>query len=361
MILLRKKVIKSTGAFLLGSIIIWTACSKSGSGSGTTPPPGKDTTVTSKTFINPIKSSGPDPWVIKKGDFYYYTQTTGNGLSIWKTQYMEDLSAAKEVVIWKAPNDPSLDYSGDIWAPELHYLNGKWYMYFAADKNGDNSTHRLFVLENDDPDPTSTGWKFLGKLQEASNRWAIDGTVFTYKDETYIAWSGWEAAVDDKQSIYIAKLKNPTTIEGNRVKISEPIFSWEDRINEGPEAITNPSGQLFLTFSGNGCWSDDYCLGLLTLKKDGDPLDPSNWTKNPEPVFTKNVQGGAYGPGHNGFFKSPDGKQDWIIYHANSNSGEGCGNNRNPRMQNFTWNQDGTPDFGTAMPQKAPIPVPSGE
>lgn len=360
MLLLQNKFLKIGGIFLVGLGIIWTACSKSHSTSGGTPPPG-DSGAKGKTFINPIKSSGPDPWVIKKGDFYYYTQTSGNRVSIWKTQFIEDLSSAKEVVIWNAPTEGNIDYNRDIWAPELHFLDGKWYMYFAADKDGDNATHRIYVLENEAEDPTSSGWKLIGKIADPDDRWAIDATIFTYKGINYIAWSGWEASVDDKQCIYVAKLKNPTTIDGKRVKISQPTYTWEDRINEGPEALLNDSGQLFLTYSGNGCWSDDYCLGLLTLKKDGDPMNPDDWAKASDPVFTKNVQGGAYGPGHNGFFKSPDGTQDWIIYHANGTSGEGCGDNRNPRIQNFSWKSDGTPNFGTPVPMNAPIPVPSGE
>lgn len=352
---------RRSGAILLlaGLCLLWASCGKSGSGGGGTPPPGPDSPSTGKTFVNPLKKSGPDPWVIKKGSFYYYTQTSGNRISIWKTQYMEDLGAAKEVVIWNAPADASLPYSSDIWAPELHFLNDKWYMYFAADKNRDNTTHRMYVLENAAEDPTGTGWKFVGKIADPDDRWAIDGTVFTYQGVNYMAWSGWEASVDDRQCIYVAKLKDPVTIDGKRVKIASPTYDWEDRINESPEAIISPKGQLFLTYSGNGCWSDDYCLGLLTLAEGGDPLNAEDWQKSPVPVFTKNVQGGVFGPGHNGFFASPDGKQNWIIYHANSSQGQGCGDSRSPRMQPFSWDQDGNPDFGRPVPINAPLEVPA--
>jgi GH43 family beta-xylosidase len=161
-------------------------------------------------------------------------------------------------------------------------------------------------------------------------------------------------------------LQNPWTIEGKRVMISTPTFAWEKngappQINEGPEALINPNGKLFITYSASGCWTDDYALGLLSLKDNGDPMNAADWRKSSTPVFVKQPQNGAYGPGHNGFFKSRDGKEDWIIYHANPLPGEGCGDERNPRMQKFIWNEDGTPNFGKPLQIDSAIRKPSGE
>jgi GH43 family beta-xylosidase len=53
-------------------------------------------------------------------------------------------------------------------------------------------------------------------------------------------------------------------------------------------------------------------------------------------------------PGHNGFFKSPNGTEDWIVYHAwPTSAGQGAGGERSARAQKFTWNSDGTPNFGS--------------
>ena len=325
-----------------------------------------DTTL-GNTFTNPLLPSGPDPWIIQKDGYYYYTHTAGNKIVLWKTKRIDELGNAASATVW-APT-PGSDYSSDIWAPELHFTDNKWYIYFAAD-NGANNTHRIYVLENASADPLdSTSWTFKGKLIEPENKWAIDASVFTYKSANYIVWSGWQGDKDGEQDLYIAKLRNPWTIEGSRVMISKPDHDWETRItqginvtvNEGPEALQNESGRLYLTFSAGGCWSDDYCLGLLTLKDGGDPLNPGDWSKKDRPVFSKNISGGAYGPGHNGFFKSPDGKEDWIIYHANNSSGQGCGDRRNPRIQKFGWAADGAPDFGYPVPIGTRIKKPAGE
>ncbi len=352
----------------ISCISIMAGCSKGGN-PAVTPPP-TDTTTTppaATTFVNPLLSSGPDPWVVQKDGYYYYTHTLGNRIALWKTKHIADLNRTTPVTVWQ----PAIGnaYASDIWAPELHYLNNKWYLYYAADSSGVNSSHRLFVLENDAADPTTGTWLLKGKMTDASNKWAIDASVFTYQNSSYVIWSGWQGNTDGEQDIFIAKLANPYTIDGERVLISKPEYNWETAItyginvtvNEGPEALINPDGQLFLTFSAGGCWSDDYALGLLMLQPNGDPLNPADWTKKPEPVFTKNPAGSAYGPGHNGFFTSPDGKENWIIYHANNNSGQGCGDARNPRIQKFGWQADGSPALGIPVSTGIPIARPSGE
>jgi len=342
------------------SFIALMACSRSSSGGGgNQPPPGADT-----TFTNPLLSAGPDPWVIQKDGYYYFMRTLGNRLAIWKTQYLDKLSNTTPVTVWTPPAGTA--YSTDLWAPELHFINNKWYIYFAADSAGQNASHRIYVLENASADPLNVGtWVFKGKLMESADKWAIDATIFTYNGNNYAAWSGWQGNSDGEQDIFIAKMLDPYTL-GNRVLISKPTYAWEKMttnviINEGPEALFNSSGNLFLTYSANGCWSDDYCLGMLSLKPGGDPLSAADWTKSPNAVFTKNTGGNAFGPGHNGFFKSPDGKEDWIIYHANSASGQGCGDQRNPRMQKFSWNADGTPNFGIPVGTGVQVKKPSGE
>jgi GH43 family beta-xylosidase len=344
--------------FLVVSITVL-ACKKGG-GDGSNPPP----TPPSTTFTNPLLSSGPDPWVIQKDTFYYYTHTFGNKLAIYKTNKMSNLRNVNPVTVWTPPTTGA--YSADVWAPEIHFLQGKWYLYFAADSMGVNSTHRIYVLENSADDPTTGAWTFKGKVSDPSNKWAIDATVFDYNGKSYLAWSGWQGDVDVEQDIFIAELSNPWTVSGNRVMISSPTYAWEKNgappvVNEAPQVIKNSSGKVFLTYSASGCWTDDYAIGMLSLKDGGNPLNAGDWTKSPNPVFVKKPGNNAYGPGHNAFFKSRAGNEDWIIYHANSFPGQGCGDARNPRMQKFTWNADGTPNFGEPVAAGAAVQKPSGE
>lgn len=341
-------------------VITFTACKKSATNNATIPviPP----VASNTTFTNPLLSGGPDPWVIQKDSFYYYTQTYGNRVAVIKTAKMSELSKAQVVTIWTPPANGL--YSKELWAPEIIFLQGKWYTYVAAD-DGNNANHRIYVLENGAADPTTGTWEFRGKIADPADKWAIDADVFQYNGQLYLLWSGWPGDVNVEQDIYIAKLTNPWTISGNRVLLSSPSYSWEKigaspAVNEGPEGMVH-NGKVFITYSASGCWTDDYSLGLLSLKDGGDPMKATDWTKSPMPVFIKNTSNGAYSPGHNGFFKSKDGTEDWMIYHANPTAGQGCGNVRSPRMQKFTWNTDGSPAFGEPVKINTNIIKPSGE
>lgn len=329
------------------------------------------------TFTNPLKSSGPDPWVIYKNGWYYYMNTFvsndgENELRLWRTKNMAKLSIAENKTIFKPENGKP--YSKQLWAPEIHFFDGKWYIYFAADE-GENLHHRIWVLENNSDDPYRGEWVLKGKLTDPGDHWAIDMTVIDYKGKRYAAWSGWQNYNNAEQDIYIAELENPWTMKGDRVLISKPKFSWELhgkvpvawqkntgeppylKINEGPEFLVH-NNKLFIVYSANACWLD-YNLGMLEYKGSGGLLNAKSWIKNAKPVFEQAPENGVYAPGHNAFFKSPDGKEDWILYHANPGPDDGCGEKRAPHMQKFTWNKNGTPNFGKPV-ANIPIPVPSG-
>ncbi|MEP6584967.1 MAG: family 43 glycosylhydrolase, partial [Ginsengibacter sp.] len=138
-----------------------------------------------QTFTNPLLPSGADPWCIYKDGYYYYTNTTGYNITIWKTKNIADLKSAEKKVVWKPPS--SGPYSKDIWAPEIHYLKGNWYIYFAAD-NGNNSEHRLYVLKNTSDDPLQGTWEMKGKLATPGDKWSIDGSIFEHKGKMYLIW-----------------------------------------------------------------------------------------------------------------------------------------------------------------------------
>jgi len=333
------------------------------------------------SFTNPLLPSGPDPWVTFKNGFYYYTASSGRNLTLTRARSLADLKTAEKKVVWTPPAEGA--YSKQLWAPELHHLRGKWYLYFAAD-DGPNRNHRMWVLENPAENPLEGQWTLKGKLADPADKWAIDGTVLDLGNRLYFAWSGWPGDANGTQSIYFAELENPWTLKGRRVLLSTPEFPWElagdlhakrdpeqnpglnlddplhVSVNEGPVFLTH-GDDVFLIYSANGCWTDHYALGLLSAKKSANLLDPKSWTKSKLPVFWGSPAAGVYAPGHNSFFTSPDGSEHWILYHANPKPGAGCGGQRAPHMQRFSFGPDGFPVFGRPVPASQPQPRPSGD
>jgi GH43 family beta-xylosidase len=343
-------------ALLLGLVL---SCKKTPDTQPVPPPPPPTATT---TYTNPLLASGADPWVYEKDGFYYYMHTTGGNLTLWKTAKMSELGSAPSKVIWTPQATGAT--SRDIWAPEIHFLDGKWYVYFTAGPGNCCDGQRMWVLENSAADPTTGTWVDKGQIAvPGQDLWAIDGTILEQNGRRYLVWSGQEPN-SVEQRLYICQMSNPWTLTGARVQLSRPQLSWETigdpKVNEGPEVLKH-NDKTFLVYSASHCSTDDYALGLLTASSTADPMLPGSWTKTPTPVFTKDPADRAYGPGHNSFFKSKNGQEDWILYHANAEPGKGCGNARSPRMQKFTWNPDGTPNFETPAPIGVALPEPAGE
>ena len=219
----------------------------------------------------------------------------------------------------------------------------------------------MFVIENTNADPFTGSFNWRGQITDATNKWAIDGTVLERPGgQLYFIWSGWEGDVDVRQILYIAEMSNPWTISSARVEIARPVFNWETNhqpfINEGPQ-VTIRNDVISLVYSASGSWTNDYCLGLITASVNSDLMKASSWLKRSDPLFRSTNS--VFGPGHQSFTKSRDDQEDWIIYHSARYSGSGW--TRDIRAQKFTWNADSTPNLGSPVDPNAPIVIPSGD
>jgi GH43 family beta-xylosidase len=312
-----------------------------------------------KTFQNPILHAAADPWVIRHNDgFYYLCGSSREEIFLVRSKSLTGLASGERKVI--RPRQPAGPSSRQVWAPELHWLDGGWYIYFAA-SDGENRNHRMFVLESRSPNPFSGTFTEKGQITGLDeDAWAIDGTILDHVGKRYFVWSSARGEKLDPQVICIARMNNPWSIASPTVEISRPTHRWERHgdpdVNEGPQALAH-GNRTFLIYSASGSWTDDYCLGLLSLKENGDPLDPTAWLKRPEPVFQSG--NGVYGPGHCSFTKSPDGTEDWIVYHAAREKGSGW--DRNVHSQRFEWSSDGTPKFGSPASVLEQLRRPSGD
>lgn len=301
------------------------------------PPSGNQTNV--------LVEDGEDPWVVSHKEIFFYCTVDRLKKRIMLSRFtdLKDMAKAELFQIWPSNHETTPEFI-EIWAPELQCIDGKWYIYFAL-FNGKNGEERMWVLESAAEDPIGE-YECKGKLKIPTDRWAIDGSVLeSGNGEKYFIWSGWEGFTNTSQNIYIAKMSNPWTIDSDRFCISKPDYEWEKSgypfVNEGPQALIH-NGKIFIIYSASGSWTDDYCLGQLTYIG-GDFLDAKSWRKEPKPVFAKTDT--IFGPGHASFVKSGD--QDFIIYHAARSSKAGWA--RQIRYKTFTWNEDGSPNFGQPL------------
>jgi GH43 family beta-xylosidase len=315
------------------------------------------------TFRNPLNQShGSDPWMVYYEGKYYLAATTWSpsfrpGLTMKSATTIQGLIDASPVSVY---TDTDSSRCCNFWAPEFYLLDGpnglRWYFYYSGGSSNCCDGQRMHVLESASTDPMGP-YTYKARLHDSIDGWAIDHSVLQLDGSLYLLFSAW---LGNNQNIYIAPMSDPWTISGKRVLLSTSTYDWEiqdGRVNEGPEVLQH-DGQTFIVYSASACWGPHYKLGMLTYNG-GDPLSPDSWGKSPEPVFQ--AENGVYGPAHNGFFKSPDGTEDWIVYHANDSRLGGCDTNRTTRIQKFTWNSDGTPNFGSPLPLDTDIPVPAGE
>ncbi|PAD66680.1 alpha-N-arabinofuranosidase [Bacillus sp. 7586-K] len=316
--------------------------------------------MTEYNVKNPLIEQRADPFMYKHTDGYYYF--TGSvpeydRIAIRRAKTIAGLAEAEEKTIW-VKHETGL-MSANIWAPELHYIDGKWYVYFAAARTTETNEglfdHRMFVLENESANPLEGEWIEKGQVKTKWESFALDATSFEHKGVRYYVWAQKDPEIEGNSNLYISEMENPWTLKGEQVCITTPEYDWEKigfLVNEGA-AILKKNGKIFMTYSASAT-DHHYCMGLLTADEDSDLLDPKSWVKSPEPVFTTNEANSQYGPGHNSFTVSEDGSIDLLVYHARSYKEiEGdplYDPNRHARVQAIKWNEDGTPNFGVPRP-----------
>lgn len=351
---------------VMSSVISLSSCSSSKTGVEPEQEQEEASTCAS-TFRNPIMD-GADPWVLKKDGYYYFCESRGGGIYISKSEKLTKPDDWR--LVWQQPQDGW--NSSHLWAPELHYLDGKWYVYYTAGETGPPFVdQRSGVLQGTSQDPQDSfvdkGQLYTGDniQQRSNNTWSIDLTPLQVGDQLYAVWSGWKQNRNDDattQHLYIAEMSDPLTISSNRVLISSPVEPWETGnevefgINEGAEVLKN-GDNIFVIYSTRESWLQYYRLGQLRLNSpNADPMSPDNWSKK-GPVFQGTDT--VHGVGHASFTTSPDGTEHWIVYHSKKSTDPGW--NRDVRTQPFTWNEDGSPDFGTPVEAGKSIPVPAGQ
>ena len=324
------RILRNVSTLVIGSLVASLFCIVTAAQSAPNPTPANPILPHADPFITLHPVNGR----------YLLLATTGHNITIWSGKTIPTASTESKIVF-----TPS-DAMEQIWSPTLWHIGNHWWIYFTAQQPG--GQHAIYILESDTANPLGN-YTFRGPLN-LDNRPAIDPSILTLKGVNYLMY----VTVDrGENAIQIVHLTDPLHPSGPSSLIAEPEYPWEKGagstrtypVNEGPTALFH-DGKVFIVYSASDTASPLYCLGLLTFQG-GDPLDRSNWKKTPQPVFSASPTNNIYGPGR-GTFAIAAGGTDWLLYAAKSTDAPTAAN-RAVRAQRFTWNPDGTPNFGTPL------------
>ena len=304
------------------------------------------------------------PWILQRADPYIYRHNDGmyyftasvpeyDGIILRRSETIAGLKEAKEVMVWKRHETGIM--SKHIWAPEIHYLDGKWYIYYAGGEIDDIWKIRPYILECEGQDPINDKWIERGKIQRADDdefsfeAFSLDATILENKGRRYYIWAEKVGVGKQISNLYIAEMENPCKLKTVQVLLTTPDYDWERVgfwVNEGP-AIIKHDAKIYLTYSASET-GVSYCIGMLTANADADLLDPLSWKKERYPVLSTDEVLEIYGPGHNSFTVDEEGN-DIMVYHARKEKeivGDPLYNpNRHTMLMKIAWDSQGKPIF----------------
>lgn len=307
-------------------------------------------------YPNPLIEQRADPFIYKHHDGYYYFTASVpayDRIELRRAKTINQLADAEPVDIWfKHDSGPM---SALIWAPEIHFIDSHWYIYFAAAHSPEIVDglfqHRMFALECVADNPLTGKWEEKGQVKTHIDSFCLDATSFEHRGKRYYLWAQRDPAIAGNSNLYLSEMETPWQLKGKPAMLTKPELPWEIigfKVNEGP-AVIKRNGKIFISYSASAT-DENYCIGLIYADEESDLLDPKSWHKLNQPLFRTCKEHRQFGPGHNSFTVSEDGSEDLLVYHCrNYTEIEGdplYDPNRHTRVQPFSWDVNGMPVFG---------------
>lgn len=256
-----------------------------------------------------------DPFVITYENKYYLYGTRGktawgvaSGLDVYVSDDLETWSDAHEC--FSVPENFWADK--EIWAPEVHFYNGKFYMFVTF--RSEERNRKTQILRSDSPmgpflpftddGITPAGWRCL------------DGTFYVDKNgDPYIVFCHeWQQVVDGE--ICAMKLtKDLTAADGEPFilfKASQPDWADKSRdfyVTDGPYMYRTECGRLLMI------WSTFTKSGYVQAIAYSDNGEIDGEWHNEELLFEKDG-------GHGMIFDDLKGNKHLILHSPNENPDE---------------------------------------
>ncbi|HEY1403878.1 MAG TPA: family 43 glycosylhydrolase [Pyrinomonadaceae bacterium] len=304
------------------------------------------------TYTNPVIAGDfPDPSVIRVGDDYWTTATSGEWSPIFLIMHSRDLVhwEAKGAVFTTRPAWAERNF----WAPELQQFGSRFYVYYTARmKNGPLCVAVASAAEPQGPytDHGTLVCQEVGSIDAVAT---VDES-----GDVYLLWKEDGNSRGEPTPLWAQKLSaDGTKLVGSRKELfrNNPT-TWEGGVVEGSFVVRR--GEWFYMFySGNACCGRrcNYALGVARARK---LLGP--WEKNPaNPILAENNVWQC--PGHGSIVTSKQGK-DYLLYHAYRKSDVAFHIGREALLDEIKWEANGWPSInaGRGPSASAPRPPASG-
>ncbi len=253
------------------------------------------------TYTNAVFDEGADPDVLYY-DGKYYMYLTGDNQSY--PVYVSD-----DLVNWVEHDEKAVEggfwgITNQYWAPDVEYINGKFYMVVTCGE-------RIGMAVSDSP---------LGPFEPLHetvlyDKKCIDGHLFQDDDgKVYLYYVG----LDEGQYIMGVELdteNNMMPIAETKKSLFKFTASWEGSVNEGPFMLKH-NGTYYMTYSGQDYRNPKYAVGYATSDS---PLGTFIKSET-NPIFIGNSQ--VYGAGHHCFTTTENGELI-IVYHTHQSTTSG--------------------------------------
>jgi GH43 family beta-xylosidase len=319
------------------------------------------------TFRNPVlfgeaNEDHGDPFVIKYLDrFYLYHtgETYGRrGVSV---------HSSPDLVNWEfhgfalEPAETGWAYS-DLWAPEVVYERGLFYMYISATRErtaaggrwdegpGDDGSRRIGLARATDP----LG-PFVLDEEPITSEWSIDAHPF--RDDDGSMWLFYNIRSEATRAPNGAlgtgtvsdRLLAIDRVEGAPTPVTFPTEDWEGPYrdwywNEGPYVLKR-RGVYYQMYSGGFHADASYGIGFAEARS---PRGP--WAKYPGNPIVRSAEG-ILGPGHHSFVYGPDAATVYAVYHGRVPGDEG----RKVHLDRLFWVGD-RPAIAGPTSEDQPLP-----
>lgn len=287
-------------------------------------------------FSEPVSGSYlADPYCFFHEGTYYLigtgkTETDGEAASNFAVPMMKSADLQHWEQLPRVLIPPAEERGGSFWAPEIAIDRGVFYLYYHC--NGKEGGFRVRVGSSDSPQgPYADTYPPMTDLA-TTNGFAIDSTTFRDDDGQWYMFYATDFLDSNATSfrgtaLVMDRMKSMTELEGNPQTVMRAHWQWQvferNRLMagksadwytlEGP-AVVKRGGKYYCFYSGGNYQNDTYGVDYLVADAVTGPWREIGQERGPQ--IMRSVPGKVIGPGHNSIVSSPDGKQDYIVYHA---------------------------------------------